>query len=342
MRSWLKAGECSPTELVQTPLFDFAFEALSSEPLFDAAVDVICDIIHETQEIDDFLPIIEQITTRLIALKPKLSEVDEDTEKMRGYTRIYAEAGETYRLLIVNHIDTFHPIVEALLQCASYPDLDVVPITFQFWYHLAMTARSRRDAIPPLISDVYQRLAAVMINHLRFPSDFDERPAQERDEFRDFRHVMGDTLKDCCYVLGSSLCLSRTYEMISKTLASSGNPSWQDIEAPLFAMRSMGAEIPPTDEEVVPLIMDLIIRLPAHPKVRYAATLVVSRYSEWVALHPSYIPGLLEYISAAFEDSDREVVAAAGQALRFLCKDCSQVGPELDDDHVVELSFNSQ
>ncbi|QRW00383.1 mRNA transport regulator [Ceratobasidium sp. AG-Ba] len=324
MRSWLKAGEVSPTELVQTPLFDFAFEALGSEPLFDAAVDVICDIIHETQEIDDFLPVIEQITARLIALKPKLSEVNDDTEKMRGYTRIFAEAGETYRLLIVNHIDTFYPIVEAMLQCASYPDLEIVPITFQFWYHLAMTACHRRDSIPPLISDAYQKLAAVMIEHLRFPTDFDQLPAQERDEFRDFRHVMGDTLKDCCYVLGSSICLLRTYEMVKTLGDASSHPAWQDIEAPLFAMRSMGAEIPATDEEVVPLIMDLIIQLPTHPKVRYAATLVVSRYSEWVALHPSYIPRLLEYISAAFEDADREVVAAAGQALRFLCKDCNQ------------------
>ncbi|CAE6462311.1 unnamed protein product [Rhizoctonia solani] len=326
VKSWLRTGELSPTELAQSPLFGFSFDALATEQLFDAAVDVICDIIHETQEVDDFLPIIEQITARLIAIKPKLAEVGEDSDKMRGYTRIFAEAGETYRTLIVGHIETFQPIVEALLECASYPDLDVVPITFQFWYHLAMTARSRRDSVSPVIADVYQRLTGIMIDHLRFPADFDELPAQERDEFRDFRHIMGDTLKDCCYVLGSSLCLSRTYEMIVKILgAPASNQAWQDIEAPLFAMRSMGAEIPPTDEEVVPRIMDLVVRLPAHPKVRYAATLVVSRYTEWVALHPSYIPGLLEYISTAFDDSDKEVVAAAGQALRFLCKDCSRL-----------------
>jgi transportin-3 len=326
VKSWLRAGELSPTELAQSPLFGFSFDALATEQLFDAAVEVICDIIHETQEVDDFLPVIEQITARLIAIKPKLAEVGDDSDAMRGYTRIFAEAGETYRTLIVAHIETFQPIVEAILECASYSDLDVVPITFQFWYHLAMTARSRRDSVSPVIADVYQRLTGIMIDHLRFPTDFDELPAQERDEFRDFRHIMGDTLKDCCYVLGSSLCLSRTYEMIMKILgAPASNQAWQDIEAPLFAMRSMGAEIPPTDEEVVPRIMELVVRLPAHPKVRYAATLVVSRYTEWVALHPAYIPGLLEYISTAFDDSDKEVVAAAGQALRFLCKDCSTV-----------------
>ncbi|ELU44492.1 mRNA transport regulator [Rhizoctonia solani AG-1 IA] len=326
VKSWVRAGELSPTELAQSPLFGFAFDALATEQLFDAAVEVICDIIHETQEVDDFLPIIEQITARLIVIKPKLAEVGDDSDKMRGYTRIFAEAGETYRTLIVAHIETFQPIVEAILECSSYPDLDVVPITFQFWYHLSMSARSRRDSVSPVIADVYQRLTGIMIDHLRFPADFDELSAQERDEFRDFRHIMGDTLKDCCYVLGSSLCLSRTYEMILKTLgAPASNQAWQDIEAPLFAMRSMGAEIPPTDEEVVPRIMELVVRLPAHPKVRYAATLVVSRYTEWVALHPTYIPGLLDYISASFDDSDKEVVAAAGQALRFLCKDCNTV-----------------
>ena len=97
--------------------------------------------------------------------------------------------------------------------------------------------------------------------------------AQERDEFRAFKHAMGDTLKDCCFILGSSVCLRIAYGTVRSSL-SRPTTVWQEIEAPL-STRSMGAEVDPNDDEVAPLIMDLIPELPAHPRVRYAATLVI-------------------------------------------------------------------
>jgi transportin-3 len=117
-----------------------------------------------------------------------------------------------------------------------------------------------------------------------------------------------------------------TYEMITTALARGPAAiSWQEIEAPLFAMRSMGAEVDPTDNAAVPKIMDLIPSLPLHPRVRYAALLIISRYTEWINVHPEYISVQLQYISAGFDDSDTEVCAAAGQALKYLCQDCKQV-----------------
>ena len=144
---------------------------------------------------------------------------------------------------------------------------------------------------------------------------------------------MGDTLKDCCYVLGTAACLRAAYDMVTIALnRPPGSVSWQEIEAPLFSMRSMGAEVNPADDEVVPLIMDLIPRLPDHPQVRYAATLVISRYTEWVDMHPQYIEFQLGYISTGFGSTDSQVSAAAGQAMKYLCKDCKRVR---------DLSFDS-
>lgn len=309
----------------ETPLFAFAFEALASDNLFDAAVDVICEIIHETQEIDDNMPVIELIVPRVMAIKPRLQIDTEDPEKMKGYARIFTEAGETYRLLILQHTETFFPIVEAIGECSAYSDLDIVPITFPFWYRLAQII-GKKTSISPLFSDAYRALMGVVIGHLHFPADLTTLTAQEADNFRSFRHVMGDTLKDCCFVLGTNPCLLATYGMI--TTALSRNPdalSWQEIEAPLFAMRSMGAEVDPDDNEVVPKIMDLIPSLPSHPRVRYAATLIISRYTEWINQHPEYIQYQLQYISAGFEDADTEVSGAAGHALKYLCQDCKTV-----------------
>lgn len=324
MSSWLASGEVAAVSLAHTPLLPYAFEALNSDDLFDAAVGVVCDLIHETQEVEDNMSVIELIVPRVISLKPKLNEHKDDPERIRGFARIFTEAGEAYRSLLLHHTDTFFPIVEAIGECSAYPDLDIVPITFPFWMRLAQSI-GKRSSVSPLLLDAYKALMAVVIRHLHFPPEIASVTGQEAENFRSFRHVMGDTLKDCCYVLGTDVCLLAAYEMITTAMARGSSVSWQEIEAPLFSMRSMGAEVDLNDDRAVPKIMDLIPRLPAHPRVQYAALLIISRYTEWINKHPTYIPFQLQYISAGFEDNDTEVNAAAGQALKYLCQDCKQV-----------------
>ncbi|KAI0687777.1 ARM repeat-containing protein [Cytidiella melzeri] len=323
LSSWLASGEVTAMSLAKTPLLTYAFEALASEDLFEAAVTVICDLIHETQEIEDNMPVIEVIVPRVISLKPRLTEWKEDPDKIRGLARIFTEAGEMYRSLLLHHTETFYPIVEAIGECSAYPDLDIVPITFPFWMRLAQSI-GKRSSVPPLLSDAYKALMTVIIRHLHFPPEITTVAGQEAENFRSFRHVMGDTLKDCCYVLGTDVCLLAAYELITTAMTRGPSISWQEIEAPLFSMRSMGAEVDPNDDHAVPKIMDLIPKLPAHPRVRYASLLIISRYTEWMNKHPSYIPSQLNFISSGFEDSDSEVNAAAGQALKYLCQDCKQ------------------
>lgn len=328
LRSWLVAGEISASEIAETPLFLSAFDALESNGLFDTAVDVICDLIHETQEIDENMPVIQLIIERLVQLRPKISSVQSDSDTMRGYARIYSEAGETYRLLLLQHPETFFPIVEAIGECSACSDLDVVPITFQFWMRLAQSI-GKRPSVSPLFVEAYKTVMDVMITHLHFPEEVATLSAQEADDFRAFRHVMGDTLKDCCIVLGMEYCLATVYnkltDALAKGTASLKTVPWQEIEAPLFSLRSMGTEIDPSDNRIIPKIMDLIPTLPDHPRVRYAAILVMSRYSEWTNRHPTYIPFQLQFISSGFESSDTEVAAAASQAMNYLCLDCKRV-----------------
>ncbi|TDL28505.1 ARM repeat-containing protein [Rickenella mellea] len=327
LRSWLVAGEINASDLAETSLFGYAFEALASEALFDTAVDVICDTIHETQEVEDNTSVIQLIIQKLISIKPKVASASDDVDKMRGYARIFSEAGEVYRMLILQHPEPFFPIVEAIGECSAYPDLDIVPITFPFWMRLAQII-GKKPSVSPLLIEAYKTLMDVVIRHLHFPEDSSSMTSQEAEDFRSFRHVMGDTLKDCCHVLGTETCLITVYEMITSALArgttGSTTVSWQEIEAPLFSLRSLGAEMDPLDDQVIPKIMDIIPSLPDHPRVRYAAILVISRYTEWTNLHPTYIPFQLQFISAGFDSPDGEVSAAAGQAMKYLCQDCKR------------------
>lgn len=223
LSSWLTSGEIPAAAVTQTPLLQFSFQALASDDLFDAAVSVICDLIHETQEVEENMAVIQEIVPLIIALKPKLAEWGEDGEKIRGLAKIFAEAGEAYRSLLLHHTESFYPILEAIRECAAYPDLDIAPITFPFWMRLAQSI-GKRPSVSPLLLEEYKKLAGIVINHLHFPPDSKALTGQEAEDFRSFRHVMGDTLKDCCFVLGTDVCLSAAYDMITSAMAS-GNVS---------------------------------------------------------------------------------------------------------------------
>ncbi|CAG7850003.1 mRNA transport regulator MTR10 [Serendipita indica DSM 11827] len=327
LSNWVMAGEISTTTLANTTLFDFAFQALASDELFDNAAELLCELIHETQELDDNMAVIEMIVPRLISLQPRIAVDKDDPDKLRRWCQIFCEAGETYRMLIVHHTETFLPLVLAIAECAANDDLDIVQLTFSFWYRLGQSLGKQRS-IPPEITKVYENVLNTFLRHIHFPSDVESTTAQDADDFRSFRHDIGDVLKDCCYVLGADFVLDRTYAVLTSALerGMAGNVvAWQEVEAPLFAMRALGGEIDWTQQnEKILKIMEILPALPAHPRVRYAATMLMSRYTPWVAKHPEHIPSQLNYITAAFQDTDLEVVSAAGHALKYLCQDCKQ------------------
>jgi transportin-3 len=303
------------------------FTALQDDELFDVAVDVICEIIYETKDVQDYMPLIQIIYPKLVPLYQGLAAVkeEEDEDKFRGYCRIFVEAGEAYMLLLVAHQEAFTTIIDGIAVCTAYHDLDIVPMTFNFWFELAntLTANTYSQYQPNFVR-YFDQLVDVMIKHLQYPEDSTDFTSQERDEFRQFRHHMGDTLKDCCRIVGSHRCLSKPLSILSNLLAGSNTTAtWQQIEAPIFSLRAMGSEIPDEENEIMPQIMEFLSKLPHHPKIRYAATLVISRYTTWTRKHPEFLAYQLNFISAGFEND--EVAAASALALKHLCKDCSEV-----------------
>ncbi|KAI8598175.1 armadillo-type protein [Dissophora ornata] len=319
--SWLRSGDIATSSLSNNPLLAFSFKALQMPELFDIAVDVVCELIFQTKDIEESMPVIQEIYPNLLPLRQQIAQSmeDENEESVRGYCKIFVEAGECYLSLVVRHTDHFRGIVEGIAECTSYHDLDIVPMTFRFWYQLAEELRKNEEA-RMRYQDVYENLVDVMIKHLHYPADLESWSAKERDDFKDFRHVMGDVLKDCCLILGSRIPLGKAYMLI--TQAASMTPAkWQEVEAPLMALRSMGAQVEPEENEVLPEIMKLLSQLPEHPKIKYAATLVIARYGAWTDKHPEFIQYQLQFISSGFENE--EVVAASALAMKLLCKECS-------------------
>lgn len=370
--TWLRSGDIPITKLSSTQLVERAFAALHSDTTFDAAENVIVEVIVQTgrelrlsrggggigvngvgamdpalympvvmsvyQCLMPLLPIVQKAaaaassSTATTAASAASEEDEEILEKLSGLCNIYSYAGENYLPLILDNLDAWRGIVDGLLACAASSDVEICAITFNFWSLLGedITAAERKEVLLPSFLDLYRYLIDILMVHLHYPMDM-SWTAKERDEFSDFRHNMGDVLKVCVDVLGAEEALLRPYKLLTGFVVTGAGPDgaldpsvpWQKIEAPLFALRTMGKKVSDSEGKMLPDIMEMLPKLPAHPKVRYAAILVIGRYASWTRLHPEFIPYQMTFIAKGFEDA--ESIAAACQALKYLCEECGQM-----------------
>ncbi|KAL1959769.1 hypothetical protein VTO42DRAFT_1355 [Malbranchea cinnamomea] len=338
--SWMR--EIPAANIVSSPLMDVITRALSDERSFDAAVDCMCSIYRDTYEVDDSMSVIQNVYPRVIALRPKIQEAAdaEDPEMLRGVTRLFAEAGEAWVVMIARLPVEFRALVEAVLECCAVDkDHDAISITFNFWYELKQYleleryARAREE-----LSPLYSRLVDVMIKHLEYPSsdsegaDLFDGDREQEEKFREFRHAMGDVLKDCCAVIGVSECLGKAFSLIQAWVAKYASlathehvPHWQELEAPLFSMRAMGSMVSPEESRVLPQVIPLIVQIPDQEKVRFQAIMALGRYTEWTAQHPETLEAQLNYVISGFQHKSQEVVQAAALAFKFLGTDCQKL-----------------
>lgn len=150
------------------------FQALQSDELFDTACDLIVEVIRESsRSADKLLPFVQSISPMLSGLLPLVQQCnqrpDELEDKQRGLTRIFAESGEIFLPLIVQSLDNFRAIMNGIVGCSIFPDLEVVPILFTFWTELtSKLSETSYTQMKPLFFEYYRQLSAGMIKHLRY------------------------------------------------------------------------------------------------------------------------------------------------------------------------------
>lgn len=337
--------------MVNSPLFDAIINALMIESSFEAAVDCMCTILRDTREVDESIEIIQLIYPRLMSLRPRIAEAaqSDDQDTFKGFTRLFAEAGEHWVVMIARLPNEFRGLVEAILECcARDSDREAISSTFLFWYEIKqmITLEKYRDARNNY-ADIFAKLVDIMIKHLEYPTpegpdetDLFDGDREQEEKFREFRHQMGDVLKDCCEVITVTECLGKAFALIQEWISTYGSqatsikvPHWQKLEAPLFSMRAMGRMVSPEESVVLHQVIPLIVQIPNHEKLRFQAIMALGRYTDWTSQHPEFLQPQLNFVIAGFKHESKEVVKAAALAFRFFGTDCRK----LLSDHVTQL-----
>ncbi|WZH41365.1 armadillo-type protein [Fusarium acuminatum] len=339
--SWLR--EVPVNNVIESPLMDIVFNGTTNDNCSQEASECLCTMLRETSDVDESQDMIERLFPRIISLRPQVAKAaeEEDTETLKALTKVFATAAESWVVGIARQPTHFRPLVDAVLECALRDtERDVIEHTFNFWYELKLYLvldiyiQGRMELV-----DVYSKLVDILLKHLEYPkpdsgneNDLFDGDREQEEKFREFRHQMGDTLKDCCEVMGVTDCLTKVLEAIQLWMSKYASqvtdttvPQWQELEAPLFSMRALGRMVDKDESIVLPQLMPLLVQIPSHEKLRFATIMVLGRYTEWTAAHPEYLEAQFSYIVTSFQSDSKEIIRAAALAIKFFCTDCKHL-----------------
>lgn len=325
------------------PLMSLVFNSVCAGPetdmdVFEKAVECLCFILRETRDVAN-MSLVESLYQSLIQLNVTLLIPNkDDPDILEACTRIYVEACESWCVFVAKNPQAFKPLVEIalFLTVTTDQDLDVVKYLFKFWFDLKqflVLPRYKQQKLE--YADIYTTLITGIIQHLKYPIDGFENK-EEEDKFKDFRYDMGDVLKCGTAIIGGSGALSIPFSVLKSSHAQ--NFTWQEYEAALFSFRTMAQEVPNSEKNVLPQVFEFICNgsnLPDHPKIKYAATLVVGRYTEWTHSHPEFLEMQLNYIFNLFDcnvnHDNVDILNAAAHTLMYMCVDCKDLlSPHVD------------
>lgn len=338
LHSWVKysSGDLSPslgTSLLETGWKFIHLGLQSSEmDVLEEACELVCELFYrqhqsEQPESEGWLKCLFE--GLLSVYNSVIGSNDEDTEEiMRKVSLVFAEAGQAFTRHLMDNPQVMQLIITILLQLIEQShDSNTVQGTFGFWEILSERISDESEATQESYSPVFGRLLQSCIQrHLVYPNNL---TAEAMDKFRDFRHVVGDCLKDCVRAMGSSAALTIIKEELGSSMSRSG---WEPAEAALFALRTVASAIDRRESEVLPILIPGLLGIRQPGKLVYAVNLNIGCYSDWMRYHPEVLPPVLDFISFSLQQQQQQLSndmdsckISAIYALKYLSESCGRL-----------------
>lgn len=144
LRTWIRI--CSvPSDIAASNAVVQSLPNAARDPdLFDEACDAMVDVVRKYDNAQRDLPVVQLFLPCLGQLGNMFSTAagDLDTDTCIGLARVFTEMAESYVDLIVGSSQMQQgQVIDLLLSCMSYCDVDVSDITFNFWFQYTNALR---------------------------------------------------------------------------------------------------------------------------------------------------------------------------------------------------------
>ncbi|KAF5302301.1 hypothetical protein FQA39_LY10340 [Lamprigera yunnana] len=335
--SWIAVNAISVDSLADDVVVARAFDILNQkfdgqklQPvtgiLHDTATDCVCTLLQCIENNNNHQRFLEMyLFDKILSLEVPyhLSVANEDQEKSLNYCRIFTELAESFLTKILANEDVKGPhfalkVLDLVLMCVGHHDYEVAELSFNFWYLLSEALYQKNctkttNTFKPYV----ERLITALARHCQMEPDH-EGLLEDGDDFKDFRSKVTDLIKDVVFIVESSNCFRQMFLNLQHP-----GITWDSTEASLFIMQAIAKNILPSENEVVPKVVEAILNLPdnTHIAVRYTSVLLLGELCEWVEEHPTSLDPILNFLVCCL--SQPGIGSASATALQNICAACN-------------------
>jgi transportin-3 len=125
---------------------------------------------------------------------------------------------------------------------------------------------------------------------------FQEGLLDDNDDFFDLRAGLADCCKDVLFVVGTERVLRAMFTVLQSLTSAS---TWDETDAALFVITAIGRNILPTENEVMPLIMQACLQLQPHTHhvaLRHTAVRLMGEVAEWIERHDQQVSLYADFV----------------------------------------------
>lgn len=311
--TWIRYLPLPADLLVDANLVPACLAALNEHEI---AVDVLVELIRlYPSHVPRNQILVLTILPLVLQLPLEQALLGDDEDLKRAFCRIFTEVGESYLSIILEQDG--QSILTKVTQCTSIEDNSISGMTHNFWYRFVMELeqmddyRKRQEQVDLYTPHLLQLLDVCLV-HLEYPQD--DLSDDMVDDFHKERFALGETMEDCCRLMGGKIVLERIGLRFS-----SAQSNWKLVEACLYAMQPLAKYIPHDEKEFMPQCFALLHQLPTDIEpLRFTVSLFIGKYAEWLASHREQLHSLLPYLAKGL--GIPKCSHAAAVAIRSLCE----------------------
>ncbi|KAM3719234.1 Transportin-3 [Dirofilaria immitis] len=325
--SWLLNPLIPTDDIATSDLLKYVFSLLqnpnSPNSLHDSACECIVSALYRAEDtnVNRVLAMTLQSACYGMADSFSLAVANDDFDRLQGYARVFCELSESLLECMIQEpgqgLGDFRSI-EMLLLLAGYHDYNLVEMTFNIWYRLSEYLYERNDDdLNAQFKPYIERYIMALYKHCRFDTDQEDIP-DENDDFVEFRSQVSDTLKDVVFIVGTDRCIQSMFSILQSV--SSG--SWDESEAALYIISVIVHNVLPTEETVVPLLIQAVLVMPvtSHPILTNTSIKLLGNLIDWLHENKQYQEPCVTWLL----DKVRKpcFVRAASESLYGICGKC--------------------
>ncbi|XP_066920866.1 importin-13-like [Clytia hemisphaerica] len=334
MLGWIGFG-ISALDIV--PLIPILLNHIETEELTSKVCEVISDALTDPSSYSLVSSVFESIE-KLLLLEPLIEKAlqDENDDFAYNVCMMMANIGETHSNILVatnnpNQQMLALRLTKLILKFSSMPghypsDETCSRLTLTFWYHL------QDDLVDVTVTDFQKQfqdaflmLVDVYFVKGQYPPDevYNRYTSEEKELFRCYRIDIQDTIMYLHHTLRDR-CLSYFIEKLS-SLLSSGQSTWQQYESVLYLLSGTTGTIDSEDKVYMPNIIQLLKKVPNHPKIHDTLYTFLGGLGEWLIYNQNHIEDLLPFLLSGMNESNNQIMSSCSLSLQDICQECAQL-----------------